>query len=85
MTMKNVNVAELKQKLSAYLRVVEQGDEIVITSYRRPVARLMPEGARGRLVRASKVPAAAIRKLKGLKRERDISAERYLYEDRAGR
>ncbi len=85
MSMKNVNVAELKQKLSAYLHVVEQGEEVVITSHRRPVARLSPEPTAGWLVRESKVPAAAIRKLKGLKRDPKASAEQYLYEDRSRR
>ena len=80
--MKRVNVAELKQKLSAYLRVVEQGEEVVITSHRRPVARISAEPASGWVVRESKVPASSIRDLKGLKRKPGRTATKYLYEDR---
>lgn len=35
-----VSVRELKDHLSAYLRRVEAGEELVITSHRRQVARL---------------------------------------------
>lgn len=37
------NVANLKQRLSHYLRLVEGGDQIVVTSHRRRVARLVPD------------------------------------------
>ena len=40
MDMQEVNVAMLKQHLSHYLRLVEAGQEVVVTSHRRPVARL---------------------------------------------
>lgn len=83
--MKHVNVAELKQKLSAYLRIVEQGEDVVITSHQRPVARLTPEPSSGWLIRESKVPTDAIRKLKGLKANPKGSAEQYLYDDRSRR
>jgi prevent-host-death family protein len=38
--MKTVNVAELKDKLSAYLDEVEKGEEIVVINRKRPVARV---------------------------------------------
>jgi prevent-host-death family protein len=38
-----VNVAELKQRLSAYLHRVGEGEEIVVTSHQRRVARVIPE------------------------------------------
>lgn len=85
MTMKSVNVAELKQKLSAYLRVVEQGEEVVVTSHRRPIARIAPEPATDWVVRESGVPASAIRALKGNRRRRQGAAEAMLYEDRGRR
>ena len=40
--MNTVSVATLKQKLSQYLRQVEQGEEVVVTSHRRRVARIVP-------------------------------------------
>ncbi len=48
--MTTVNTATLKQKLSHYLGVARQGKEVLITSHRRVVARLMAEdGGGGRL------------------------------------
>ena len=38
--MKQVNVVEAKARLSALLRDVAGGDEVIITSHGRPVARL---------------------------------------------
>ncbi|MBA3652298.1 MAG: type II toxin-antitoxin system prevent-host-death family antitoxin [Chthoniobacterales bacterium] len=35
-------MATLKSKLSHYLEAVKKGEEIVITSHRHPVARLLP-------------------------------------------
>jgi len=37
-----VSVRDLKNHSSAYLRLAAAGEDIVITSRRRPVARLMP-------------------------------------------
>jgi prevent-host-death family protein len=37
-----VAIYELKRKLSRYIRAVETGDEVTITSHGRPVARLVP-------------------------------------------
>lgn len=38
--MKTVKVAELKDKLSAYLDEVEKGEEVVIVNRTKPVARM---------------------------------------------
>ena len=40
--MKNVNIAELKNKLSAYLDRVEQGEEILVINRTKAVARVVP-------------------------------------------
>jgi prevent-host-death family protein len=40
--MEHVNVRELRQHLSKYLRRVEQGERLVVTERRRPVAMLAP-------------------------------------------
>ncbi len=37
-----VSVRELKNRLSHYLRIVEQGESILITARGKPVARLLP-------------------------------------------
>ena len=36
------SVRELKDHLSDYLRRVENGEEIIVTSHRRPIAKLVP-------------------------------------------
>ncbi len=41
----NVQVAELKARLSEYLRAAEAGQTIVVTAYGRPVADLVPHRA----------------------------------------
>ena len=40
--MKEISVRELKDRLSEHLRAVKGGDSIVVTSHRKPVARLSP-------------------------------------------
>ena len=40
--MKTVNIGELKNQLSAYLRYVRNGEEVVIKDRNRPVARILP-------------------------------------------
>jgi prevent-host-death family protein len=42
----DVSVRDLKDHLSEYLRRAESGEEIVITSHGRPIARLAPPIAR---------------------------------------
>lgn len=47
--MREVNVYEAKTSLSALLKVVAEGEEVVITKRNRPVARLVPfEEPKGR-------------------------------------
>ena len=40
--MQTTTISKLKTSLSAYLRQVKAGEEVVITEYGRPVARLLP-------------------------------------------
>lgn len=40
--MKSVKIGELKNKLSAYLRIVRKGGEIIITDRDTPIAKLSP-------------------------------------------
>ena len=44
--MKMTNIAELKNNLSKYLTLVEQGEEIEICKRNIPVARLVSSGSR---------------------------------------
>ncbi|MCC6848826.1 MAG: type II toxin-antitoxin system prevent-host-death family antitoxin [Deltaproteobacteria bacterium] len=40
--MKQVKIADLKDRLSQHLRAVERGDTIEVTDRRRPIARIVP-------------------------------------------
>ena len=40
--MQTTTVSQLKMSLSTYLRQVKAGEEVVITKYGRPIARLLP-------------------------------------------
>ncbi|HKA18826.1 MAG TPA: type II toxin-antitoxin system prevent-host-death family antitoxin [Blastocatellia bacterium] len=40
--MKSVNVAELKNRLSAYLSEVKAGEEILVRERNNPIARIVP-------------------------------------------
>jgi prevent-host-death family protein len=47
MYMMKVGVAELRQNLSKYLRLVERGERLVVTDRNRPVAELGPPPSTG--------------------------------------
>ena len=40
--MRTTTVSQLKMSLSAYLRQVKAGEEVVVTEHGRPIARLLP-------------------------------------------
>jgi prevent-host-death family protein len=46
--MKQVKIADLKDRLSEHLRAVERGEEIEVTDRRRPIARIVPIPTRTR-------------------------------------
>lgn len=83
--MKTVNVATLKQRLSEYLRVVEQGDEVLVTSHRRHIARLVPENGTGLAIRPPSLPLSALGAVRGVKLSKPFSAGQLLLEDRGRR
>jgi prevent-host-death family protein len=45
--MRSVNVAKLKDRLSEYLRVARNGEEVIIRDRNLPVAKLVPFQAEG--------------------------------------
>ena len=49
-TMRRVGVAELKARLSAYLRAVRKGRDVVVMDRNQPIARIVPFESRGTLV-----------------------------------
>ncbi len=48
--MSQVGVADLKAKLSEYLRAVKRGEEVTVYDRNEPVARIIPFTPRGALV-----------------------------------
>ncbi len=40
--MRSVNIADLKDNLSAYLNQVVQGEEVVIRNRKKPIAKIVP-------------------------------------------
>jgi prevent-host-death family protein len=48
MYMTTVGVAELRQNLSKYLRLVDKGERLLVTDRNRPVAELGPPPSTGR-------------------------------------
>jgi prevent-host-death family protein len=80
-----VNVATLKEKLSYYLGLVKEGQEIVVTSHRHRVARILPASAPDAQVTEPSRPVNDLRKVKGVKPRRSVSAVRSLLEDRRRR
>lgn len=83
--MKTVNVATLKQNLSAYLHVVEQGDEVLVTSHRRHIARLVPENNSGVTIRPPSLPLRTLASIRGVTPVKAVSAEKILLADRKAR
>ena len=85
MKTETVNVAALKQNLSAYLHMVEQGTEVVVTSHRRPIARLVSDNGTGLAIRPPILPVSALAKIRGVSLRKPFSAVQALLEDRQRR
>jgi prevent-host-death family protein len=83
--MNTVNVATLKEKLSYYLGLVKKGQEIVVTSHRHRVARILPASAPDAKVVEPSRPVKELRKIKGVRSRRAISGVKTLLEDRRRR
>lgn len=77
-----VNVATLKEKLSYYLGLVKEGQEIVVTSHRHQVARILPPSTPSAEVTKPSRPVKDLKKIKGIKPRRSRSAVQTLLEDR---
>jgi prevent-host-death family protein len=83
--MTTVNVATLKEKLSYYLGLVRQGQEIVVTSHRHRVARILPPSAPDGQFAEPVRPVKDLRRIKGVQLGRSKSAVKTLLEDRRRR
>jgi prevent-host-death family protein len=77
MAMESVSVAALKNNLSGYLAAVKKGKELIITSHRHPVARLLPVAKTTddlKIIPAKK-PVSSLRKIKGINLKFDLVAD----------
>ena len=82
MVMNIVSVAILKEKLSYYLGLVKSGEEVLVTSHRHRVARILPVTATGAQIVEPTRPVKDLRKLKGIKPRYSVSGVKSLLEDR---
>jgi len=80
-----VNVATLKEKLSYYLGLVKSGDEVIVTSHRHRVARILPVTAPGVEIVEPTRSVKDLRKLKGIKLKRSVAGVKSLLYDRRRR
>ena len=84
--MLSVSVATLKSNLSRYLAAVRKGKEIVVTSHRHPIARIVP--AEKSLTDDLKIipakrPVSSLKGIKGMDLQVDLLAD--LMADRSRR
>ena len=77
MTMQSVSVATLKAKLSRYLEAARKGKEIVVTSHRHSIARIVPmeKGPEQLEIIPARKPVLTLRKIKGISLDFDPLAD----------
>jgi prevent-host-death family protein len=75
----------LKEKLSYYLNLVKAGEEIVVTSHRHRVARILPVSSPSADIIEPVRPVKELQKIKGIKPRRSVSALKSLLDDRRRR
>ncbi|NLF38887.1 type II toxin-antitoxin system prevent-host-death family antitoxin [bacterium] len=81
-----VAVSKLKSQLSKYLRKVGRGQEIIVTSFSHPVARLVPPGgAEPLLARRAVRPLRDLAAIKGFRVPAKADPVALLLEDRERR
>lgn len=82
--MMKVKIAELKAKLSSFLRQVREGEEVVVTDRETPVAKIVPyQIPEERLTMyAAKKPPSIIGQLEFPRARTDMSSLDALMEDR---
>lgn len=85
LTMNIVNVAILKEKLSYYLNLVKSGEEVVVTSHRHRIARILPATVHSVEIVEPVRPLKDLRKIKGVKLRRSVSGVESLLHDRRRR
>jgi prevent-host-death family protein len=77
-----VNVANLKEKLSHYLSLVKQGQEVVVTSHRHRIAQILPASSQSVEITKPTGPVKDLHKIKGVKLRRSVSGIKTLLDNR---
>lgn len=85
MSMKTVSVALLKQNLSRYLHMVVEGQELLVTSHQRPVARVVLPESTGLSIRPPVRSITTLRSVKGISMSSASAGLEILLEDRRRR
>ncbi|MGH7782473.1 MAG: type II toxin-antitoxin system Phd/YefM family antitoxin [Candidatus Binatia bacterium] len=80
-----VNVAVLREKLSYYLNLVKSGEEVIVTSHRHRVARIVSANAPSAEIVEPTRPVKELRKVKGIKLRHSVSGVKSLLNDRRRR
>jgi len=85
--MRQVRIAELKNRLSEHLRAVENGTEVVVMDRNRAIARIVPLSPPGRHVRLIQ-PSRAFQEIRDRRRTRagwSVPSTELLLEERRDR
>ncbi len=86
MVMVTVTTAELKARLSKYLRLVRAGAEVQVTSHRHPVAHLVPHPEQERVLFDSPTrPISDLKEVRGVNPLKPVEVLEMLVEDRQRR
>lgn len=85
--MKSTKVADLKAHLSAYLREVRRGGEILILDRATPIAKMIPyrEKGRGLVISPPRMPLTKLRGVQGVRPKVPFDPVEALTEDRGRR
>lgn len=84
--MKQINTAKLKSELSYYLSLVRKGEEVTITAYNHPVAKIIPYYDRKALrIKTPEGKPQELKKINGVKLLKAIDPLAILLADRATR
>lgn len=85
--MKQVKIADLKDRLSEHLRAVENGAEIEVTDRKRPIARIVPIPGPGPLlsIQPAQRPFSEVRRRRHRAARWPVSSLELLMEDRRSR
>lgn len=83
--MRVVSMVGLKEKLSYYLNLIKAGEEVVVTSHRHRVARILPVTTPATEIVKPTRSVRDLQKLKGVKLKQVVSRVTALLDDRRRR